>query len=371
TTQYGFVVTTPYLDDVKVDVNSQAVTPVPTTQPGGYNADKGGAFPWSVESDKWYLIGKEEGGSIGEHAYPDSAATATSMNTGFKTYNNAINVDHRGNRLNTIAHQAQERGYAIGVVSSVPISHATPAATYSHNVSRGDYQDLTRDLLGRPSVSHPEEPLRGVDVLIGTGYGLLRQTDAGQGENFVSGEQYLAPEDLEAIRVERGGKYVTAIRESGIDGGERLKQSAEQAAEQGHRLFGFYGAGMGSHLPYQTADGDYRPTVGRARIAETYSEADLLENPTLSEMTAAALDVLRSRHSGIWLMVEAGDVDWANHDNNLDNSIGAVLSGDAAVKTITDWVETYSNWDESVLVVTADHGHYLVLKNPALLVPPQ
>ena len=72
-------------------------------------------------------------------------------------------------------------------------------------------------------------------------------------------------------------------------------------------------------------------------------------------------------NEGFWLMVEAGDVDWANHDDNIDNSIGAVNSGDAAVKTITDWVERHSNWTESLMIVTADHGHYLVLERPELL----
>ena len=67
-------------------------------------------------------------------------------------------------------------------------------------------------------------------------------------------------------------------------------------------------------------------------------------------------------------MVEPGDVDWANHDNNLDNSIGAVLDGEKAVRTITEWVEQQSNWKESLLIVTADHGHYLVLEKPELLV---
>ncbi|MFN0199642.1 MAG: alkaline phosphatase [Planctomycetaceae bacterium] len=370
TTQFGSIVTTPYLDDVKVDVNTQSVVPIPMTQPGGYNAEKGGAFPWSSAADKWYLIGKTAEG-LGEHAVPDSAATATSMNTGFKTYNNSINIDIQGNPLKTIAHLAQENGYGVGVVSSVPISHATPAAAYAHNVYRNDYQDLTRDLLGLPSISHPQEPLPGVDVLIGTGYGLSKDKDASQGDNFVPGEAYLSPEDFKAIQMKNGGKYLCAVRETGVDGSTKLRLISEQAATEGRRLFGFYGAGMGSHLPFQTADGDYRPTIGRSPIPEVYSEADLRENPTLSEMTAAALRVLETRPSGFWMMVEAGDVDWANHDNNLDNSIGAVLSGDAAVKTITEWVENHSHWDESVLIVTADHGHFLVLENPVLLIPPQ
>ncbi|MBS0263009.1 MAG: alkaline phosphatase, partial [Planctomycetes bacterium] len=78
--------------------------------------------------------------------------------------------------------------------------------------------------------------------------------------------------------------------------------------------------------------------------------------------------VLGKNPKGFWLMVESGDVDWANHDNNIDNSIGAVNSGDAAVKTITNWVEKHSNWQESLLIVTADHGHYLVIEKPEALI---
>ena len=55
-------------------------------------------------------------------------------------------------------------------------------------------------------------------------------------------------------------------------------------------------------------------------------------------------------------MVEAGDVDWANHSNNIDNSIGAVLSGDSAFKSVTGWIEANGGWDDTVVLVTADHG---------------
>lgn len=85
-------------------------------------------------------------------------------------------------------------------------------------------------------------------------------------------------------------------------------------------------------------------------------------------MTEAALTVLSKNPNGFWLMVEAGDVDWANHDNNLDASIGAVLSGDDAVRVVTNWVENNGGWDEAVMIVTGDHGHHLVLDDPSLLV---
>jgi alkaline phosphatase len=273
--------------------------------------------------------------------------------------------------LTTIAHRAQLRGYAVGVVTSVPISHATPAAAYAHNVDRDDYQDLTRDLLGLPSIAHPTQPLPGMDVVIGGGAETTLARDVAQGKNFVPGNVFLTDEDLQKIDERHGGRYVVALRTPGVAGAERLQAAADEAAHSGTRLLGYYGVGRyKGHLPFATANGDFEPAPGRAKIAEKYTAADLSENPTLAQMTSAALRVLRENRKGFWLMVEAGDVDWANHDNNLDNSVGAVNSGAAAVKTIADWVEQHSNWNESVMIVTADHGHYLMLDRPELLVKP-
>lgn len=370
TTQFGFMVTSPHNDGTRTDVNQQALRNPGGTQPGGYNPEKGGPTPWTPGNDVWYLIGKASAQEPGEHAYPDSAATATAMTAGIKTYNNSVNIGPTGELLSTVFHEAQDQGYAVGVVSSVTISHATPAAAYAHNVSRNDYQDLTRDMLGLPSISHPEIPLPGLDVAIAGGAGTTRTKDAGQGQNFVPGNVYLTEADRAAIDVRNGGRYVVAERTAGVNGRERLLAAAGEAARSGHRLFGFYGVGSAKgHLPFRTADGDYKPVPGRTKQAEVYTEADLNENPTLADMTQAAIHVLSRDETGFWLMVEPGDVDWANHDNNLDNSIGAVLSGDAAIKTITDWVEQHSDWDESLMIVTADHGHYLFIDDPSLLLP--
>jgi alkaline phosphatase len=271
----------------------------------------------------------------------------------------------------------------------VPIGHATPACSYAHNVDRDDYQDITRDLLGRPSIAHPKKPLPGLDVLIGGGFGdnaamtggtavtdsvtgaKTGQTSQGQGANFVPGNIWLTDADRAAVDVANGGKYVVAERTAGANGRDALLSAAKEAASSNQRLFGFYGIGsLKGHLPFATADSDYQPTVGRNNKAEVYSPADIAENPTLADMTAAALTVLGKNPKGFWLMIEAGDVDWANHDNNLDNSIGAVNSGDRAFKVVTDWVEQHSNWNESVVIVTADHGHYFWLDQPEGLIPP-
>jgi alkaline phosphatase len=265
-----------------------------------------------------------------------------------------------------VAREAQASGWGVGIVTSVPVSHATPAAAYANNVTRRDYQDLSRDLLGLPSVAHPDRPLAGVDVLLGAGAGVERDSDPDQGANFVPGNRYLAASDLQAIDAAEGGPYVIAMREEGVDGGALTGARAEEAARGGKRLFGFFGTDHGTgHLPYRTADGDYRPVEGYRSEAEVYTDADLIENPTLAEMTQAALTVLERNPNGFWLMVEAGDVDWASHEANIDNTIGAVFDGDAAVRVITDWVERHSDWQESLLIVTADHGHYLVVADPA------
>lgn len=367
TTEFGWMVTSPHNEGTKTDVNTQTVLNPGGAVFGGYDPASGGSTPWAIAPDFGYPITKPaENGQ--KHAYTDSSCSASSMTAGLKSYNNAVNVDYAGNQVQTIAHQAQERGYAVGAVTSVPISHATPAAAYAHNVHRDDYQDLTRDMLGLKSISHPEQPLPGMDVIISGGYGDESEKHTGNGDNFVPGNVYLTSADLHAVDVRHGGKYVTAVRTAGIPGGKALQAAAEQAASQQKRLLGFYGNGAyKGHLPFQTANGDFQPVVGRSKKAEVYEPADLEENPTLAEMTQAAITALAPRKN-FWLMVEPGDVDWANHDNNIDNSAGAVFSGDAAVKVITDWVETHSNWDDALLIVTADHGHYLNLTRPELLV---
>lgn len=368
TTDFGYFVSAPHSAGTKLDVNKQVVKEIGTI-PGGFSPEFGGSTPWATTSDADYWIGK---GKL-KHAYPDSSATATAMNTGAKTYNEAVNIDPYGRQLTPISHKLQEQGFAIGVVTSVPISHATPACAYAHNVDRDDYQDMTRDLLGLPSVAHPKTPLPGVDVLLGAGFGQDLDKDGNQGENFVPGNRYLTAADLEACDAAHGGKYQVALRTKGKAGKNVLAQAAKQAIAKDRRLFGFFGGPKG-HLPFRTADGDYEfvpPLADQAKpeTMEKYTPADIKENPTLADMAETALDVLSKKSDRIWLMVEAGDVDWANHQNNLDASIGAVISGDDAFHAITKWIEKHVGWENAALLLTADHGHYLVLDDPSILLP--
>jgi len=359
TTQYGWMVTAPAVERMRTDPDAQRVLPFEGARRGGYDAELGGRTPWDDGSDPGYITGRPASGPV--HVWTDSASSATSMCSGIKTYNGAINVDTRGAQVVPIARRLQERGFSIGVVTSVPISHATPAAAYANNVTRQDYQDLARDLLGLRSIAHPESPLKGVDVLIGCGAGVLEKGDLGQGADFVPGNRYLTDEDVRVA----SERYVVARRSHGKNGAAALAAAAAEAAGRKMGLLGLFGTAEGN-LPYRTADGEFDPVDAHGTI-RPYPEKELSENPTLAQMTSAALEVLASRGHGMWLMVEAGDVDWANHFNNIDDAIGAVISGDDAVRVITDWVEAHSDWNESLLIVTADHGHYLVLVDPSRL----
>jgi alkaline phosphatase len=371
-TDFGFCVTSPANDGTTFDVDAQAVLTPGGNTGGGYDATLGGATPWDAHADLGYFIGRHRGQP---HAVTDSAASATSLCTGRKTYNDAINVDPAGAPLEPIAVALQRQGFGVGVVTSVPVSHATPACAYAANVSRDDYQDIARDQLGEPSVSR-RKPFPGLDVLVGCGFGVDAAEDAGQGRNFERGNKFVAASTLRGIDAAEGGRYVVAHRTAGRPGAAVLAEAAQDARARNLRLFGFFGATDG-HLPFSTANHDHVPVVvpERDRAKKEglaakyggpirYTPADIAENPTLADMTRAALSVLETRDR-FWLMVEAGDVDWACHGNNIDNCIGAVQDGDAAFRAVVEWVEARDAWDDTAVIVTSDHGHLFVLTDPA------
>lgn len=366
-TDYGYFVTAPYGDEVETDVDAQ-LNMKPVVKFGGFDSRLAGSAPWEPEKDIAYPIGRS---NVSPHAYTDSSSSATSMTSGIKAINGAINLDYQLKPVETIAEWVQRtKGFGVGAVTSVPISHATPASSYSHNVSRDDYQDLTRDMLGLPSVSRKKEPLPGLDVLIGGGFGEVTEKPTGQGNNFVPGNRYITDDDLFDINISSHGtysKYVVAQRMKGQAGNAVLQNAVKRALAGKHRLFGLFGVKNG-HLPFRTANGDFFPVADVKEQMEVYSEADVYENPTLAEITDAAISILETRSNGFWLMVEAGDVDWANHANNIDSSIGAVLSGEAAVQRIFDWIERKNVWEQSLVIVTSDHGHFLHLLNPEALI---
>ena len=316
-TDFGFCVTSPANDKTKSDVDAQAVKNPGGELAGGYDVTRGGATPWARRTSLTYLIGKDRDVP---HPFTDSAASAASFCSGIKTYNDAINVDVNGRHVESIARTLQARGYAVGAVSSVPASHATPACSYANNVSRDDYQDIARDLVGLPSIAHRTDPLPGLDVVIGGGFGVPAdpEKDKDQGANLELGPKYVAGSTLEAIDAAKGGRYRMALRTPGRRGGEVLAEAAADAIARNLRLFGLFGAAEG-HLPFQTANGDFDPAAGhlptgpdvnalRKKYGSSirYTEADLVENPSPASTISQKFPFAASTSSAV-VAISASD----------------------------------------------------------------
>jgi alkaline phosphatase len=348
---FAYAVTSPYGREITVDVDAQRLIENPT-QLGGYDPKLGGASPWEKSRDRDYLFGKSR---LSFHAVTDSSAAASSMVTGRKIINATLNITNQGDELETIGRWVQrEKNFEIGVVTTVPFCHATPAAAYAVNVSRNDYQDIARDMLGLPSVSHRVNPLPGMDVVIGCGAMDQSESEISQGLNYIPGNPYISEADLEQIA---SNNYVVARRTQGVFGKSILDQAVEHSILQKKRLFGFFGVKFG-HLPFQTANEDF------ASVGKSYSQQDRLENPNLSDFTEAAIRRLETNQAGFWLLIEAGDVDLAAHENDIDRLIGSVLQGEKAVEIIIQWIESNHFWDESLLIIASDHGHGFHLADP-------
>ncbi len=350
-------------------VGAVVTSPIHGRSPSGFNIEQGGRFPWSPQNSRYlageYAIGGTETSMKQAHAVTDSASSASSIFCGRKFRNGAINMDVEGNRIEPLGRTLQKKGWSVALVTDVPFDHASPAAVYGSVASRSQYQVLGRQLLGL-------EEYEGVDVSLGYGY----QFPKFRGE---PGElEYLAGEDLDQIT--NGTDYQVVTSDAGENVSEALLAAAKRVssnrkgARRSHsRLFGFFGTQQLNHAPYRTANGDFEPSQGLdvrsgdPAPRESYDAATLARLPSLQTMTEAALEVLNADEDRPFLLfVEAGLVDWALHANNLDHAIGEVGSAEETFRHLVDWVTEQGGWEETLLLVTSDHGHLLQV-DPELL----
>ncbi len=363
----------------------------------GYDPVRGGEKPW----DDAYYGGEADEGFDKEYikfSYPDSANTATTLYTGSKTYNGAVGVDIFEQPLESLFTKAAIQGKATGLISSVPIDHATPGAAAAQVNTRskldefGVIDTILQQELGvfKPTVLlGGGHPLSNVDDPLPEGVeppnGSLEPTDF----------RYVSEDTFNELRNNPTDNiYGYTFLERGENAAQVLADTAAGINPETGRILGIYGArGQEGNLPTASADGDYG-TTGFAQFTlgynreelplgvgdttrpllpgetdEEFIERERNENPTLDELTKASLDVLEDDEDGFVMLVEGGDIDWAAHDNNLDNLIGNTLEFDKSVQTVLDWIEDNGGFEENQLVITADHDHYLTLNDnfPELL----
>ena len=264
-------------------------------------------------------------------SYTDSAAAGTALSTGHKTYNGAMNWSNMDTRLTNIGELAVESGRALGVLSSVQWTHATPAAFLGHNRSRNNYAELANEIIGSGLAT----------VIMGAGHPYYD----------TNGEPVENP-------TERSFRYVGGLDTwTSLVKGETAYKLIETRAD-----FEALAAGEldldGKTRVLGTVQNGATLQFNRDGVAA----GDLLDNqPSLVTMTKGALELLSQDEDGFFLMVEGGAVDWAAHANNLPRIIEEQMDFNHTVAAVVDWVETNSSWDDTLVMVTTDHGNGLLV----------
>lgn len=268
--------------------------------------------------------------------YTDSAASGTAMATGKKTLNRYIGVSKESKVYKTVLEHAEEIKKSSGVVTSVPISHATPACFVAHHPNRKDYEIIAQQMLTESAI----------DVIMGCGHPYYDK----KGHHVEASKynyQYVAGKTLWEKLLQN--EALSDADHDGINDSWKMIQKREEFQKL-------------------TKGDTPKRVLGIARVEATLNyERDGKENnmpyaipllesvPTLAEMSKAALNILDENDKGFFLMIEGGAVDWASHDHHLGRMIEEEIEFNKSVEAVVEWVENYSSWDETLVIVTADH----------------
>tara|TARA_R110001583_G_scaffold7158_9_gene35740 strand:- start:5387 stop:7195 length:1809 start_codon:yes stop_codon:yes gene_type:complete len=289
---------------------------------------------------------------------PDSAGTMTAMMSGIKTDAGVLGVDAdiqrgecasvAGNEMLTALELAEIAGKATGIISTARITHATPAAAYAKSAERNweDISDMPADAVtaGCEDIAlqlvNFEANLEarmvgvdvdGIDVVMGGGRRHFLPKDAAY--NSID-----AQSEKEGDRSD--GRDLTAEWQATYSAGDYVIDQASFDAidpEATTRLLGLFNE---SHMQYE---------ADRAN--------DVAGEPSLSEMTSKAIDILDNNKKGFFLTVESGRIDHAHHAGNAYNALNDTIEFAKAVQMAID----NTNPEETLILVTADHSHVFTI----------
>ncbi|ELM3717485.1 alkaline phosphatase [Aeromonas hydrophila] len=237
---------------------------------------------------------------------------------GNKGVNNC--ASDNGKPVPTILELAKAAGKSVGAVTTTELTHATPAATYSHICHRdAPYAIAAQAVPGGAGFNQALGD--GVDVLMGGGANHWTPYNSTSNKGGRADGR-----DLTAELTAQGYRYVTTKDDlAGVNSG---------------KVLGLFSAK--SHLDYELD-----------RVAKGAANTQ----PSLSEMTAKAIDLLSQNSQGYFLMVEGGRIDHALHGTNAKRSLTDAVALDEAVKTALGKVDL----KDTLIVVTADHDHTMTI----------
>jgi alkaline phosphatase len=275
---------------------------------------------------------------------PDSAGTMSALMTGLKTNEGIISLPAsviRGDcssasaqdkKLPTLLNIAKSKGKSTAVVTTARVTHATPATTYAHSVERNwESNDVLPQVakdLGCTDIAAQLVADNGgsVDIILGGGRRhFLPSTEGGkrlEGSNLITQWQ------------QQGGLYVESLK----DLQQLTAVKGEAAQERAQPVLGLFAS---SHLSYAYQ----RPK----------------QQPSLQQMTSAALSRLQKNDQGYTLIIEAGRIDHGHHDGTAYKA----LTETQELHETVAWLLTQVDLQETLIVVTADHSHTLTLSGYA------
>ncbi|MBL4747039.1 MAG: alkaline phosphatase [Flavobacteriaceae bacterium] len=237
----------------------------------------------------------------------DSSAASSSWGGGVRITNGALNMSANGEKHLPIWQKFKQAGKMAGCVTTVPITHATPAGFCVNNKKRGNQSEIALQYLDL-----------GFDVLMGGG------------NEYFDAAKRKDKRDLYSEFALKGYQVVTS-------------RDQMLATKENKPVLGVFNDGG---LPY---------TVDRN------NDKDLAKRvPTLAEMTQTAIDTMKHHEEGFVLQVEAGKVDWAAHGNDISGLLYDQTAHDDAIKVAMDFAEKDEN---TLVIITTDHGN----SNPGLI----
>jgi alkaline phosphatase len=276
---------------------------------------------------------------------PDSAGTMTAMLTGSKTRAGMISVDETVARgdfeaaarhpLRTLFEEAERRGLATGVVSTARLTHATPAACYAHSPERNweddadlpdparaaGFADIARQLVEFPAGD-------GLEIALGGGRASFLPEDTAD------------PEYPGQRGARRDGRNLTREWVARREGAQYVWNRAQLESLDPGDTTAVLGLFEPSHMRFEVDRG-----------------ADPAGEPSLAELSAFALDRLARGRRGYVLMVEAGRIDHGHHASSAHRALHDTIALSDAVSAALARVDL----QETLVVVTADHGHVLTV----------
>lgn len=234
----------------------------------------------------------------------DSAAASSSWGGGHRVPNGRLNVDIDGKEHTPILQKFKAANKKVGCVTTVPITHATPAGFCVSSKSRGEQSEIAEKYL----------QLR-FDVMMGGGskYFNKRKDDRDLFEEFKIAGYGVARTTKEMNQLDHTKPNLCVFDNDG--------------------------------LPYE---------LDRINNMEALAQV-----PSLASMTQKAIDLMKGHKEGFVLQVEGGKVDWASHANDIFALIHDQVAFDQAIKVAIDFA---AQDGDTLVILTTDHGN----SNPGL-----